>query len=165
MPEMRAASLLLLLALAGPAQAAGEIPPGVDEKAYLEVATTVLCDCGCHPQSVHACACGMAAQRREEIAAALLRGGPGGTPLSAAQVIALWVSRYGEQIRIAPTKRGFNLVAWLGPSIALLAAAVAVSLALRRWRGLAQAEPLPAGAGADLDPAYLQRLRRELEER
>ncbi|HEX5044820.1 MAG TPA: cytochrome c-type biogenesis protein CcmH [Candidatus Polarisedimenticolaceae bacterium] len=164
MPERRARALLLALALWAPVQAAGEIPPGVDEKAYLEVATTVLCDCGCHPQSVHACACGVAAQRREEIAAALMHGGPGGTPQSSAQVIAAWVAKYGEKIRIAPTKRGFNLVAWLGPSCALLAAGVALSLALRRWRGRGEPEPVAAGVPADLDPSYLQRLRRELGE-
>jgi len=162
LPERRAAALLLALALFAPVQAAGEIPPGVDAKAYLEVATTILCDCGCHPQSVHACACGRATEMREEIAAALTGGGPGGRPQSAAQVIAAYVARYGEKIRIAPTKRGFNLVAWLGPSIALLTAGLAVSLALRRWRGRVEGEPVPAGVPADLDPAYLQRLRREL---
>jgi len=126
------------------------------------VATTILCDCGCHPQSVHACACGRAAEMREEIAAALTGGGPGGRPQSAKQVIAAYVARYGEKIRIAPTKRGFNLVAWLGPSIALLTAGVALSLALRRWRAHSPGVPVPAGVPADLDPAYLQRLRREL---
>ena len=81
LPDRRAPALLgLLLALSAPLQAAGEIPAEVDQKAYLEVATTILCDCGCHPQSVHACACGRAAEMREEIAAALTRGGPGGSP-------------------------------------------------------------------------------------
>jgi cytochrome c-type biogenesis protein CcmH len=164
LPERRAGALLLTLALWTPVGAAGEIPAGVDEKAYLEVATTVLCDCGCHPQSVHACACGVAAERRQEIAAALMHGGPGGTPQSSAQVIAAWVAKYGEKIRIAPTKRGFNLVAWLGPSVGLLIAAACVLLALRRWRSRGQPEPVPAGLPADIDPAYLQRLQRELGE-
>jgi cytochrome c-type biogenesis protein CcmH len=154
--EARAAAAALVFALALPAQASDE--------AYLEVARTILCDCGCHPQSVHACACGRAAQMRDEIAAALLRGGPGGTPQTAAQVIASYVARHGEKIRIAPTTRGFNLVAWLGPFVGLVAAGIAVLFALRRWRGAAQPVALPAEAGPDLDPAYLQRLQRELRD-
>ena len=124
------------------------------------MATTILCDCGCHPQAVHACACGRAAEMRDEIAAALLGGGPGGTAQTAEQVIAEYVSRYGEKIRIAPTTRGFNLVAWLGPSIGFLLAGAAVFLALRRWRGGPGSQPAPVGAPVALDPAYLQRLQR-----
>jgi cytochrome c-type biogenesis protein CcmH/NrfF len=168
LPERRRAlaGLLASLFLVGAAWAAGEIPAGVPRQDYLEVATTILCDCGCHPQSVHECACGRAAEMREEIAAAINTGGPGGTPQTGTAVIAAYVERHGEKIRIAPTFRGFNLVAWLGPSIGLLAAAIAIALVLRRWRaGAVPALPAPAGAplpGAD-DP-YLKRLARELEE-
>ena len=163
MPERRAFALLLALALWGPVPAAGEIPEGVDRKAYLEVANTILCDCGCHPQSVHACACGRAAEMREEIASALHTGGPGGTAQTAKQVIAAYVARYGEKIRIAPTKSGFNLVAWVGPSVGLLVAGMVILLALRRWRTAGVPSPAPATA-TEIDPAYLQRLRRELGE-
>ena len=162
MPERRAWGLLLALTLWGPVGAAGEIPAGVDRKAYLEVANTILCDCGCHPQSVHACACGRAEEMREEIAAALASGGPGGKPQTGKQVIAAYVARYGEKIRIAPTKRGFNLVAWLGPSIVLLGAGIAVAFALRRWRGPQEPEPVPVVNERDL--AYVQRIRQELGE-
>lgn len=162
MPERRLGAFLLALALWGPVGAAGEIPPGVDTKQYLEVANTILCDCGCHPQSVHACACGRAAEMREEIAAALHSGGPGGTPQTGKQVIAAYVARYGEKIRIAPTKQGFNLVAWLGPSIVLLSAGIAVAFALRRWRGRTEPEPVPVVTEGDL--AYVQRIRQELGE-
>lgn len=164
MPDARGLALTALVLLLGvpvPARAAGEIPPDVDRRAYLEVANTILCDCGCHPQAVHACACGRAAEMREEIAAALNRGGKGGTPQTASQVIDAYVARHGEKIRIAPTTRGFNLVAWLGPSFALLLTGVGVAFALRRWRGAAPPEAAPAEAVV-LDPVYLQRLRKEL---
>ena len=159
-------ALLLALLLAGPAWAAGEVPPGVDREAFVTVASTILCDCGCHPQSVHECACGHAAEMRDQIAAALNGGGPGGTPQTADQVIADYVARFGEQIRIAPTTRGFNLVAWLGPFFGLLAAGIAVALALRRWRGGTVAVPAPAGAPlvSPDDEVYAQRLAREIEE-
>ena len=165
MPERALPLLLLLLVSTSAASAAGEIPAGVDRKASLEVATTILCDCGCHPQSVHECACGRAAKMREEIAAALAAGGPGGTAQTGAQVIAAYVAKHGEKIRIAPTTHGFNLVAWLGPSLGLLAAGIGIALALRRWRGGAAPLPLPAGAPLPAgDEDYVKRLARALDE-
>ena len=172
MPEVRRLLIAVLVAaaLAGaaPARAAGEIPSGVAKDAYLEVATTILGDCGCHPQSVHECACGRAAEMREEIAAALRSGGPGGTPQTAAAVIAGYVAEHGEKIRIAPTVSGFNLVAWIGPSVGLLAAVVVVLLAMRRWRSAgAPAAAAAAGAAPAVSPddPYLRRVAAEVEER
>ncbi len=147
---------LLLLGLG-----AGTIPQGVDRTEYELAARTILCDCGCHPQSVHDCSCGRAAEMREELAV-LLRGGKSGQ-----QVIDLYVERHGEQIRIAPTASGFNLVAWLGPAVAFVGAAAGLLLVLRRWR---RREDLPAGSPAATPPAeaeddpYRRRLRKDLEE-
>ena len=50
------AGVLLLGALLAPAAMA------YDESEYLKAAETILCDCGCHPQSVADCACGRAAE-------------------------------------------------------------------------------------------------------
>jgi cytochrome c-type biogenesis protein CcmH len=117
----------------------------------------ILCDCGCHPQSVEECACGRAATMRDEIAAAVAGGRDG------EQVIADYVARYGEKILIAPTGEGFNLVAWLAPGFGFLAAAITLAVVLRRWRSgttpaLAGAPPAPAG-----DDPYALALERELE--
>jgi len=146
------------LGLAG--TGAGRIPAGVEADEFLEAAGTILCDCGCHPQSVYDCECGRAAQMREEIAEQI-RGGKTGE-----QVIDDYVARYGEQIRIAPEATGFNLIAWVGPGLAFLLAAAGVVWLLRRWRG---PEPAEAAAGAEggatvADERYLSRLRSELEE-
>ena len=113
---------------------------------------------------MHACACGRAAEMREEIAAALRHGGQGGLPQTAAQVIASYVARHGEKIRIAPTTRGFNLVAWVGPFIGLFVAGIAVLFALRRWRAEAPQAEAPGQAAPTLDPAWTMRLQRELRE-
>ncbi len=48
------------------------------------------------------------------------------------------MDEFGEEVLAAPTKSGFNLVAWLLPLAGLLAAIVGVTLArpaLRRARG------------------------------
>jgi cytochrome c-type biogenesis protein CcmH len=59
------------------------------------------------------------------------------------------VAQFGEVILAAPPREGFNLLAWLLPLAAGLAAVVALGWAARRWlpgRG-PEASPDPAGNG------------------
>lgn len=130
----------------GPAQAAE----------YVQAADTILCDCGCHPQSVRDCACGHAEGMRAEIAGLVASGKTG------AQVIEAYVARHGEKILVSPPAQGFNLVAWLGPGALLVGAAVGLTLVLRRWRRpspvrSSSAEPAP-------DDAWKRRLDDALRE-
>jgi cytochrome c-type biogenesis protein CcmH len=77
-----------------------------------------------------------------------------------------FVLKYGNTILAAPTKTGFNLVAWVVPFVVLGAATFFAGLAVRRWRkddlrtndALA---PLPAGA-AEFE-RYREQARRETE--
>ena len=57
------ALMLLLLASAG----ITTLAQGFDEPGYENAISVILCDCGCHPQSVKDCACGHAAGMRDEI--------------------------------------------------------------------------------------------------
>ncbi len=147
-------ALILLCALPAPAQT----PLSIDPAEFERAAQTLRCDCGCHPQSVKDCACGRAAEMRREIAALLQSG------LTGAQVIARYVERQGEQIRLAPTATGFNLLAWLGPLAGFLLGSGGLILLLRRWKraqALAPQETAPAISPAD--GAYYDRLRDALE--
>ena len=149
---VRAAALLVAVCLS-PAWAA------FDQAQYDEAARTILCDCGCHPQSVHDCACGRAAEMRSEIAA-LVEGG-----MTGEAVIAKYVAEHGDKIRVAPTGRGFNLVAWAGPFAGLLLAIVSVVLVLRAWnRARADEETRPRPDALPEDDPYVVRLRRQIEE-
>ncbi len=128
---------------------------------YEHAAKTILCDCGCHPQSVHDCACSRAAEMRDEIRALVDQGQSG------EQVIARYVAEHGESIRIAPVARGFNLLAWIGPLAGLVVALVTILLVARRWAAAAAAAKSAAGPAAPVRPddgAYRERLRREIEE-
>jgi cytochrome c-type biogenesis protein CcmH/NrfF len=137
---------------------AAPFPPGSGDAVEFDKATrTILCDCGCHPQSVHECACGRAAELREEIAG-MIRSGH-----TADEVIQDFVARKGEQVRIAPLARGFNLVAWIGPTVLFFVAAAGVALLLVRWKRGAPAARTEAGPGIDPDDPYLARLREDLE--
>lgn len=128
-------------------------PPQAAE--YDQAARTILCDCGCHPQSVHDCACGRAEEMRAEIAGEVASGKTG------AQVIEAYVARHGEKILVAPPAVGFNLVAWLGPGVLLVGAALGLTLVLKRWRRPAA----PAAAGAPpLEADWKERLDEALRE-
>jgi len=119
---------------------------------YDQAAKTILCDCGCHPQSVHDCACGRAEEMRAEIAGEIASGKTG------AEVIEAYVARHGEKILLAPPAAGFNLVAWLGPGVVLVGAALGLTLVLKRWRrpeapAAADAPPLEAAWKERVDDA------------
>jgi len=157
------ASVLLILFLAAEtaAQSLGQ------DAEYKKAISTILCDCGCHPQSTKDCACGRAAKMRQEIAQRMATGGPDGTPLDAEGVIALYVEEHGESIRIAPLARGFNLVAWLGPLAGLVGASLILLWLLRRWSTQAAAAqpdgPAPSIPVPDVDNEYHERVRRAVE--
>jgi cytochrome c-type biogenesis protein CcmH len=132
---------------------------GEAQKAYDRAATTLLCDCGCNPQSVKECACG----RADEMRMALAKDASSGK--SADQIIAAYVSKYGQKILVSPPATGFNLIAWAGPAFGLLAATVMITIMIRRWRRTSAASPLdtpPVVPAAD--DVYLARLREQLKD-
>ena len=48
------------------------------------------------------------------------------------------VAQYGTEVLAEPPKSGFDLTAWLVPGAAILLAAVAIAIGLRRWRRAAR---------------------------
>jgi cytochrome c-type biogenesis protein CcmH/NrfF len=130
------------------------------DQAYEKAARSILCDCGCHPQSVLECACSRADAMRQEMAAEARAG------KSAEEIIAGYVARSGESILVVPKAEGFNLLAWLGPGAALVISLAAITLLIRRWRR-SGAPPSPGGDGSPRSPAPdadLARLRRAIDE-
>jgi cytochrome c-type biogenesis protein CcmH len=153
-PGILAACLLAVFAMSGATTMA------YDEAEYLEAAETVLCDCGCHPQSVADCACGRAAELREEMRS-MVEGGMTGD-----EIIAFYVAKHGEQILVAPEATGFNLFAWLGPFVLLLAGGVGILVLVRRWSSSPDTGPAVEYPTVDLpaDDPYVAKLRREIED-
>ena len=75
------------------------------------------------------------------------------------EIQAYFVSRYGEYVLLSPPKRGFNLLVWGLPFLAIAAGGGVVYLVARRWTGQAPADrPV-------IDPAYAERVQRELKDR
>ena len=75
------------------------------------------------------------------------------------EVKAYFQSRYGDFVLLEPPKRGFNLLVWGLPFVALLVGACGVYLVAKRWTKRREPTTPP------VDPGLLERVRRELRER
>jgi cytochrome c-type biogenesis protein CcmH len=124
-----------------------------------EIAQGLTCTCGCN-MLVSACEgtmeCGAAANIKDQIVAKLDTG------QTKEEIIAFFVNRYGEQILAAPTKRGFNLTAWILPFVAVLFGIGAVYVLLKSWASRTR----PEGEAVTFkreDSAYLDRIEKELK--
>jgi len=76
------------------------------------------------------------------------------------EVLDYFAQRYGEWILLAPPKRGFNLVIWILPFTLIPIGAVVIYVGARHWVRNPAAR---ASSGQAPDPAYAERLQRELD--
>ena len=74
------------------------------------------------------------------------------------------VAEYGPEVLAVPEAEGFDLAAWLVPGAAIVVAAIAILVGLRRWRGDARRPGGPAEPPAEkpLDPDDARRLDDDL---
>lgn len=140
--------LILLAGNPGPALAAGE---GLDAQTHA-LATELRCPV-CQNLSVADSPSEMARQMRELVRERLQQGE------RPEAVKAYLVERYGEWILLVPPRRGFGLLAWVTPFLALGGGIAGAVLLLRRW---VRRSP---GTSLEVDPAYLGRIRDEVEQR
>lgn len=152
---MKIANLgLLLVALAA-------VPAGA--LTVSEVARELSCRCGCS-MTVDGCNhtnCPFAVPARRTIDEKIAQG------MGKEAIIQSFVAQYGEVVLAAPTKKGFNLMAWVFPFAMLLAGFGVVRAVVRRWmRPGAQAAPgAPGGQPAvGEDDAYRTKLEKELKD-
>lgn len=116
-----------------------------------EIEAELMCDCGCGDVLVN-CTC----ERSEEMRAIIT--GMINDGQSRTQILATFVSQFGEVILSSPPRKGFNLVAYSVPLAGLLVGSVvAVSLA-RRWRSSKRDEE-------DEEPETKDVISEELEEK
>lgn len=109
----------------------------------------------CRSQSIRQSRSFMAEDMKRRIRELIVEG------RSDEEIRAFFVDRYGPWILLDPPKSGFNLAAWLLPGAAVLAGAVGLVLAARRW---AARVPARGSVEPPADSPYLDRLERELKE-
>jgi len=82
---------------------------------------------------------------------------------SAQEIIDTFVAQFGQQVLMAPPKRGFNLAGYFVPSLAIIVATAFLVRTLRRWTRAADVAASESAPPPDATPAELERLRRELD--
>jgi len=123
-----------------------------------EVADELICQCGCGmvlSECNHA-----VCEWREDMKASIEDQIAEGK--SKGQIVQSFVELYGEQVLSSPSKRGFNLTAWIAPFVALLLGGVFIYFTLKKWikRGKFSYEV----EKGEYDTEYEQRIDQELEE-
>ena len=84
---------------------------------------------------------------------------------SEAKILDYFVAEYGEQVLAAPPKRGFNLIIWIAPFVALLLGGGIIYITLRKWVMKSKTHQTNAVTKAkEGDEEYQHRLKKELEE-
>jgi len=124
-----------------------------------EVEEALSCQCGCG-LTVHSCnhlQCGFAVPAKQTIAEQVGQG------KGKDEIVAAFVTRYGEKVLSAPTTSGFNLAAWITPFLAVVVGGGVIGFAGLRWsRRKPSEESDKAPAPRETDP-YRERLKKELE--
>ncbi len=146
---------LLCAALFAAVLASAPVQASPPKTSVEDVAQGLTCQCGCgltvancnHPN------CSFSVPVREQIEQMIAKG------FGKRDILAFFRQKYGEKILSAPDPHGFNLLAWLTPFIMLLAGAVALLLALRRW-----SRRTPSAPQTTVSPDHYEvRLRKQLE--
>lgn len=145
------------------AQDGGDTPPPGGEITYDEVnaiAKELYCPV-CENVPLDVCETQACADWRDEIRTMLAEG------RSEQYIFDYFSGRYGQRVLATPEREGFDLIVWLLPPLGVVAGAVVLIAALRRMApGSFEAQAVPAAAVRydDLDPEYVARLERELQE-
>jgi cytochrome c-type biogenesis protein CcmH len=135
-------ALVLLVALTGAVEPKASLPDIEDEVMCVECRT-----------ALNVSTAPVANQERQFIREKIAQG------LTKKQIKQALVEAYGPDVLAEPEAKGFDLSAWIVPGLLVVAAALGVGLAARRWRRASSPQPAD---GPELDPDDARRLDEEL---
>lgn len=125
-----------------------------------EIAKELMCQCGCG-KLLDVCEMETAKQMKDLIAQKLEAG------WNKKRIVEYLVTQYGEKVLAAPTKRGFNLTAWVTPFLGLLAGGGLIWAIVVSWvkrRNATVTVETDKAAVEELEKRYGAQLERELRE-
>jgi len=123
----------------------------VEEQVVYEIASQLRCVV-CQNLSVADSPSEMATQMRGVIKERLAAGE------RPDEVVRYFVDKYGDWILLSPPRRGFTLLVWIFPIVAVAVGLAVVVLVLRRWT-----RRTPPAAPPPVDATMSERIRREME--
>jgi cytochrome c-type biogenesis protein CcmH len=150
-PHAHSVSLLVGLLIA-----AAPLSPELERQAR-ELEATFIAPC-CWSQQVSVHQSPAADSIREDVRRRLARGE------TRQQIIDDYVVQFGERILVQPPARGYKVLLYVFPPIALLVTAAGVALVVRRATHRRNADAAPTTAAPAPPAAYDSQLDRELED-
>ena len=137
----------------------GGIDPKGDPRVRA-VTASLACNCGtCPHEPVSTCTCGTAARMRAEVASFISKG------MDGPQARAAMIEKHGYEIVAKPPFAGLNLIAWIGPFLAIAAVGGVLFYKLGDWQKAAavkEKERKPELADVPKDP-YLAQIEAEMK--
>lgn len=124
-----------------------------------EIASGLMCPCSCEAMILETCICGQGLTLKTDIQAKLNSG------QTKDQIYAQLVSQYSKKILAAPTKKGFDMVAWILPFAGAILMGVFAVYSIRSR--LRKEEKAAANVGIIEEPKlqkYIDKIERELKE-
>ncbi|VAX25710.1 hypothetical protein MNBD_NITROSPINAE02-16 [hydrothermal vent metagenome] len=135
------------------------------DEIFNKLQSNMMCLCGGCNSTLKQCPhanCGFAIPARKEMRAMLEQG------KHPDEVITYFVKANGERILAAPTKKGFNLVGYITPFLAILVVGSLVAKTVSRWasKGSAESESFKHGQSpvAVYDDELKERMKKELDD-
>lgn len=128
--------------------------------AVEDIASGLICLCGCG-KLLNVCDMDTAKQMKSVISDKLAEG------WSRQQIIDYMTATYGEKVLAAPTKKGFNLTAWVTPFALIIIGAVVIWFVVEAWvrhRRATREEEVEMAVSQDLESKYGATLEKELRE-
>ena len=151
--KLGTAALLFVLVFVSPVRAASATVGDISKE--------LICQCGCSmvlSNCTHV-ECASRDTMTTLIEQRLAQGQSG------EEIVQSFVAQYGEQVLASPPKRGFNLVAWVLPFVAILGGGGVIYIALKAWVRRGKSRQTDAVTEAEEgDEEYQRQLDKELEE-
>ncbi len=124
-----------------------------------EVAKDLICTCGCG-KMLNACEMESAKQMKVLIGEMIDQG------QDRNQILSYFVEQYGESVLAAPTKRGFNLTAWVIPFVAMGIAVGVIYFVMAKWvlKGKTRKRRGKKTHPGPEEDKYTRKLKKELKE-
>lgn len=133
-------------------------PARANAQTVSDISKQLICQCGCG-RLLNSHVCDTQEAMVTLVEQKLAQG------QSEEEIIQFFVAQYGEQVLAAPPKRGFNLVAWVTPFVALLFGGGVIYIVLKKWvrRGRLSQTYAMTEANEE-DEKYQRQLKKELQE-